>query len=85
MILLTIRGVSQDKNNPSGLEGPGRRFLQFNGGASDTQLEWLRATLADVAAQGQRAIVCCHVALHPGASTVSIARGMQQLPLSLLL
>ncbi|KAK9813913.1 hypothetical protein WJX73_004524 [Symbiochloris irregularis] len=56
---------NEDKNNPSGLEGPARRFVQFNGGASATQLGWLRATLADIAAKGQRAIVCCHVALHP--------------------
>ena len=56
----------QNKNNPSGLQGAARRFVKFNGGVSEAQLAWLRQTLAEAVAQQQRALVCCHLALHPG-------------------
>lgn len=48
------------------MEGPERRFVKFGGGASEAQLAWLRGTLAAAAAEGQRVILCCHLALHPG-------------------
>ncbi len=47
------------------MEGPERRFVKFGGGASDAQLGWLRQTLAAAVAEGQRVILCCHLALHP--------------------
>ncbi len=59
-------GCMQNKNNPEGHEGPARRFVQFGGGISTEQLQWLVQQLADANAAGQRVIVCGHLPLHPG-------------------
>ena len=66
----------QDKNSPAGLEGPARRFVRFNGGVSDAQLSWLKQTLAEAAASEQRALVCCHLPLHPGGACCGTSAGM---------
>ncbi|CAL8470374.1 g9916 [Coccomyxa elongata] len=63
--ILDERNPNQEKNSPEGMEGLERRFVKFGGGASDAQLGWLRQTLAAAAAEGQRVILCCHLALHP--------------------
>ena len=55
----------QNKNNPEGHEGPARRFVQFGGGVSAEQLDWLKDQLADAKAADQRVIVCGHLPLHP--------------------
>ena len=59
-------GRMQNKNNPEGHEGPARRFVQFGGGISAEQLDWLVQQLADARAADQRVIVCGHLPLHPG-------------------
>lgn len=55
----------QNKNNPEGHEGPARRFVQFGGGVSAEQLDWLKEQLADAKAADQQVIVCGHLPLHP--------------------
>ena len=55
----------QNKNNPEGHEGPARRFVQFGGGVSAEQLDWLKQQLADAKAGNQHVIVCGHLPLHP--------------------
>ena len=37
--------AKQDKNSPEGMVGKQRRFVQFGGGASERQLEWIRAEI----------------------------------------
>ena len=59
-------GRMQNKNNPEGHEGPARRFVQFGGGISAEQLDWLVQQLADARDAHQRVIVCGHLPLHPG-------------------
>ena len=40
--------------------------MEWNGAVGEEQREWLRLTLADAAARGQRAIVFCHFPVHAG-------------------
>ncbi|KAL3130513.1 hypothetical protein ABBQ38_008328 [Trebouxia sp. C0009 RCD-2024] len=63
--ILDERNVNENKNNPEGHEGPARRFVQFGGGISADQLDWLKAQLADAKAANQHVIVCGHLPLHP--------------------
>lgn len=64
--LLSEKNPNENKNNPPGLEGPDRRFVQFGGGASQRQLDWIKEQVEEAAAQNQRVIVCCHLAFCPG-------------------
>ena len=63
-LVADIAGM-QNKNNPEGHEGPARRFVQFGGGISSEQLNWLVQQLAHAKEAGQRVIVCGHLPLHP--------------------
>ena len=53
-------------HSPDGLEGLERRFVEFGGGVSDAQLQWLEAQLAEARAAGQRVIVAGHIPFAPG-------------------
>lgn len=63
--LLAARNPNDNKNSPEGLAGLDRRFVAFGGGVSAPQLAWLRATLAEAGAQGERVFVCGHLPVHP--------------------
>ena len=39
--------------------------MKFGGGLSNEQLAWMRHELAEAAGQGQRALVFCHLPIHP--------------------
>ena len=43
-----------------------RRFVMFGGGLSEEQLGWLRSELGSCRSSRQRAILFCHLPLHPG-------------------
>ena len=64
-ICIKAVGCLQNKNNPEGHEGPARRFVQFGGGISADQLDWLKQQLADAKTADQHVIVCGHLPLHP--------------------
>ena len=63
------RGVGlQDKNNPNrppNTPVTERRFCKFGGGLSAQQLSWLKEQLCLAHGLGQRAVIFCHLALHP--------------------
>jgi manganese-dependent ADP-ribose/CDP-alcohol diphosphatase len=63
--LLAERNPNAEKNSNAGLEGVARRFVKFGGGVGGEQLRWLAAELGAARAAGERAIVCCHVCMHP--------------------
>ena len=67
-----------DKHNPNdtrssdvdwftGLRGPHRRFVPYNGGVGSTQLAWFKSTLRRAAALGQYIVVFGHVPVCIGA------------------
>jgi manganese-dependent ADP-ribose/CDP-alcohol diphosphatase len=43
--ILNTRNPNSEKNSPEGLEGVERRFVKFNGGVGEAQLQWLERTL----------------------------------------
>ncbi len=47
------------------LSASGAEALAWNGGASRAQLAWLRATLEDARARGQRVVVLSHFPVYP--------------------
>ena len=63
--LLNSKNPNDDKNSNSGLEGLNKRFVKFGGGVSTMQLEWLKNELTACRETNQRAIICCHLCLHP--------------------
>ena len=58
----------EQENSPEGLVGLSRRFVAFNGGIDEPQLEWLERTMEDARANGERVIVCSHQPIHPDSS-----------------
>ncbi|CAN4088037.1 unnamed protein product [Withania somnifera] len=69
--VLQERNPNSDKNSPNGLVGPERRFLKFNGGVGKEQLGWLDHVLQEATKLNQNVIVCCHLPLDPGASSLA--------------
>ncbi|KAL9228373.1 hypothetical protein vseg_003962 [Gypsophila vaccaria] len=69
--ILDEKNPNLDKNSPAGLEGLKRRFLMFNGAVGKEQLEWLDHVLQDATKLKQKVIVCCHLPLDPGASSLA--------------
>ncbi|KAK9845692.1 hypothetical protein WJX84_000667 [Apatococcus fuscideae] len=63
--ILREQNPNEEKNSPEGLKGTERRFVKFGGGLSNEQLAWMRHELAEAAGQGQRALVFCHLPIHP--------------------
>lgn len=49
-------------------EGPGRRWVPFNGALGEEQLAWLRETLRLAHSCGERTVLLSHVVLHPEAT-----------------
>jgi len=54
-----------EENSPEGLEGVANRFVAFNGGVDEPQLEWLRQTLDTARSSGEKVIVFSHQPIHP--------------------
>ena len=58
---LNENNKNENKNTPDGLEGDLQRFVDYNGGLSSTQINWLTAKLSECKEQGIKAIICAHV------------------------
>lgn len=69
MKFLQERNPNSNKNSPNGLVGLERRFLMFNGGVGEEQMEWLNRGLQDAIKLNQKVVICCHLPLDPGASS----------------
>lgn len=65
--LLAQRNPNDNKNMTVGLKGPDQRFVQFGGGASARQLEWIRSQILEAERMEQKVLVCCHLTFCPGA------------------
>ncbi|EQC32165.1 hypothetical protein SDRG_10359 [Saprolegnia diclina VS20] len=62
---LRQRNPNADLNSSDNLDGPARRFVEYNGGVASRQLQWLDALLAAADAQSQHVVLFSHVPLHP--------------------
>ncbi|GKY99216.1 hypothetical protein MPSEU_000877000 [Mayamaea pseudoterrestris] len=56
-------------NSPEGLVGVQQRFVGFNGGVGEIQLEWLRKELEQVRTRKERCIIISHQPILPGSSS----------------
>mmetsp|Transcript_11058 Transcript_11058/g.16567 ORF Transcript_11058/g.16567 Transcript_11058/m.16567 type:complete len:421 (+) Transcript_11058:64-1326(+) len=54
-----------EENSPEGLEGTNRRFVAFNGGIDEPQLEWLQHSLEMARENEEKVIVFSHQPIHP--------------------
>lgn len=62
---LAARNPNADWNSGAGLQGLDRRFVKFGGAAGPAQIAWLRGQLAACRSSGLRALLACHLCLHP--------------------
>ncbi|CAF1419727.1 unnamed protein product [Adineta steineri] len=67
MELLCKHNQNEDSNDPTGLRGHQRRFVQFNGGISPKQFNWLKEQLTDAKNQNIKVIITGHIPIHPSA------------------
>ena len=54
-----------DENSPEGLEGVQQRFVAFNGGIGEIQLQWLRDELQTARQNQQRVLILSHQPILP--------------------
>jgi manganese-dependent ADP-ribose/CDP-alcohol diphosphatase len=54
------------ENSSEGLEGLSKRFVAFNGGIDQPQMEWLHETLQQARKAKERVILLSHLPLYPG-------------------
>jgi manganese-dependent ADP-ribose/CDP-alcohol diphosphatase len=57
MDLLLKHNQNENPNDPTGLRGHQRRFVQFNGAVAPTQLNWLQEQLTQAKARNEKVIV----------------------------
>ncbi|KAF8117764.1 hypothetical protein N665_0008s0110 [Sinapis alba] len=67
--ILEEKNPNLEKNSPEGLVDVERRFVKYNGGVGEKQLEWLDGVLGDATELNQKVIVCGHVPMSPGAAS----------------
>ena len=58
-----------NENSSEGLEDDRKRFVAFNGGVGERQLEWLRETLTTARECDEKVILVSHQPIHPGSSS----------------
>jgi manganese-dependent ADP-ribose/CDP-alcohol diphosphatase len=55
--LLGKHNQNEDANDPTGLRGHQRRFVQFNGGITSKQLNWLKEQLTEAKNRNEKVII----------------------------
>uniref|UniRef100_UPI00398EC5E7 manganese-dependent ADP-ribose/CDP-alcohol diphosphatase isoform X2 n=1 Tax=Pristiophorus japonicus TaxID=55135 RepID=UPI00398EC5E7 len=65
MQILTSNNRNEDLNSPMGLTGLNLRFVGFNGGFSQEQLEWLNKVLTFSDNNQEKVTVIGHLPVHP--------------------
>ncbi|KAL7535527.1 hypothetical protein ACHAXR_006544 [Thalassiosira sp. AJA248-18] len=58
----------EEENSPEGLEGLSKRFVGFNGGVDQPQLDWLEQSLQMARDNDEKVILCSHQPIHPDSS-----------------
>lgn len=67
MDLLKKHNTNESPNDPTNLRGHQRRFVQFNGGITSTQLGWLNNQLTQSRNRNEKVIIIGHIPIHPSA------------------
>jgi len=67
MELLRKHNQNEILNDPAGLRGHQRRFVQFNGGIPSKQLDWLKEQLTESKNRNEKVIIIGHIPIHPSA------------------
>jgi len=67
MELLGKHNQNESGNDPTGLRGHQRRFVQFNGGITSKQLDWLKEQLTESKNRNEKVIIIGHIPIHPSA------------------
>ncbi|XP_010555507.1 PREDICTED: manganese-dependent ADP-ribose/CDP-alcohol diphosphatase [Tarenaya hassleriana] len=67
--ILEEKNPNSDKNSPEGLVGLERRYLKFNGGVGEKQLQWLDNVLRDATKTNQKVVVCGHIPMDPSVAS----------------
>eukprot|EP00058_Branchiostoma_floridae_P021558 XP_002607048.1 hypothetical protein BRAFLDRAFT_68177 [Branchiostoma floridae] len=68
--ILRQMNKNEELNSPDGLFGVDRRFVLFNGGMGEEQLQWLRETLEVARQRGEKVVISGHVPVHPNSCYV---------------
>ncbi|KAM4664007.1 manganese-dependent ADP-ribose/CDP-alcohol diphosphatase-like isoform 2-T5 [Discoglossus pictus] len=68
MKLLKENNHNEDLNSPTGLRKP--YFVQFNGGISTAQLNWINSVLTSSDEKEEKVIVLGHLPIHPDAADI---------------
>jgi manganese-dependent ADP-ribose/CDP-alcohol diphosphatase len=63
--ILEEKNPNEEKNSNNGLTGLDKRFVKFGGGVSTEQVEWLDRELGVCKTNGEKAIICSHLCIHP--------------------
>ncbi|CAF2543465.1 unnamed protein product [Rotaria sp. Silwood2] len=65
--LLRKHNQNESMNDPTSLRGHQRRFVQFNGGITSKQMDWLKEQLTEAKNRNEKVIVIGHIPIHPSA------------------
>jgi len=65
--LLRKHNQNEILNDPTGLRGHQRRFVEFNGGIPLKQLDWLKEQLTESKNRNEKVIIIGHIPIHPSA------------------
>ena len=57
MELLGKHNQNESPNDPTGLRGHQRRFVQFNGGIASKQYNWLKEQLTEAKSRNEKVII----------------------------
>ena len=60
--------TSGSMNDPTGLNDLEKRFVGFNGGVGELQLQWLRSTLEEARLAKEKVVILSHQPIMPGSS-----------------
>jgi len=65
MDLIRKYNQNESPNDPTNLRGHQRRFVQFNGGITSKQLDWLKEQLIDAQKKNDKVLITGHIPIHP--------------------
>jgi len=65
--MLKKHNQNEDLNSCINLRGHQKRFVKFNGGVSDKQLQWLNEQLTEATKKNEKIIITGHNPIHPSA------------------
>ncbi|KAK2182872.1 hypothetical protein NP493_331g01028 [Ridgeia piscesae] len=62
--ILAERNPNTDKNSPLGMQGLDTRFVKYNGGVGQKQLQWLRRVLREANTAREKVLIAGHIPIY---------------------